>query len=226
MADNDANNAGAGAGNGADANANANNSNAGNQNNGADNQPKVPDGYIPGAKFAEVNDELKRYKKAEEERNAAEKQAAEAKMIEDKKYEEVLKAKDGEIETVKAQYQNSIKLVAFTTAALKEGVMDAQDAFKLADLSQLKVNDDGTIEGMDEIVKKLKETKPYLFGAGQPKPPVGAPSNPADGNGAQAANANGKITHKESDVKNPEYYAKNKKDIGLAYTEGRVLLGQ
>lgn len=47
-------------------------------------------------------------------------------------------------------------------AALKAGMVDL-DGLKLADLSTVKLNDQGEVEGADELMTKLKETKPYLF---------------------------------------------------------------
>jgi hypothetical protein len=62
-------------------------------------------------------------------------------------------------------------------AALKAGMVDL-DGLKLADLSKVKLLEDGTIEGADELMAAMKEAKPYLFGAptgtshnGTPPPP-------------------------------------------------------
>ncbi len=47
--------------------------------------------------------------------------------------------------------------------AIKAGMVDL-DGLKLADLSKVKLNDAGEVEGADELMKALKEAKPYLFG--------------------------------------------------------------
>lgn len=48
-------------------------------------------------------------------------------------------------------------------AALKAGMIDL-DGLKLADLSKVKLNDKGEIEGAEALMEDLKKTKPYLFG--------------------------------------------------------------
>ncbi|PUA19590.1 hypothetical protein [Glaciimonas sp. PCH181] len=48
------------------------------------------------------------------------------------------------------------------TVALKAGMIDL-DGLKLADLSLVKLNDAGDVEGADALMASLKESKPYLF---------------------------------------------------------------
>lgn len=48
-------------------------------------------------------------------------------------------------------------------AALKAGMVDV-DGLKLADLTKVKLNADGEVEGADELMADLKKTKPFLFG--------------------------------------------------------------
>lgn len=61
-------------------------------------------------------------------------------------------------------------------AALKAGMVDL-DGLKLADLSGVKLNDTGEVEGAEALMEALKKSKPYLFGApssstpGSPPPP-------------------------------------------------------
>ena len=46
--------------------------------------------------------------------------------------------------------------------ALREGLVDL-DGLKLLDLSKIIQKEDGTFEGVDEVFKAARETKPYLF---------------------------------------------------------------
>lgn len=46
--------------------------------------------------------------------------------------------------------------------AMKEGLID-MDAFKMADLSSVKLSENGEIEGLEAAINELKSTKPYLF---------------------------------------------------------------
>lgn len=48
-------------------------------------------------------------------------------------------------------------------AAVKAGMVDL-DGLKLADLTKVKLNADGEVEGADELMADLKKTKPFLFG--------------------------------------------------------------
>ncbi len=47
--------------------------------------------------------------------------------------------------------------------AVKAGVVDL-DVLKLVDLSKLKINDQGEVEGGAELITALKESKPHFFG--------------------------------------------------------------
>ena len=50
--------------------------------------------------------------------------------------------------------------------ALKAGMIDL-DGLKLADLTKVTLEADGTIKGADEMLEQLKKDKPYLFGQQQ-----------------------------------------------------------
>ena len=47
-------------------------------------------------------------------------------------------------------------------AALKAGMHDL-DGLKLADMTKVTLEADGTVKGADELMAALKEAKPYLF---------------------------------------------------------------
>jgi hypothetical protein len=48
--------------------------------------------------------------------------------------------------------------------ALRAGMVDL-DGLKLADLSTVKLNDAGEVEGAGELMEAMKKAKPWLFGA-------------------------------------------------------------
>ena len=67
------------------------------------------------------------------------------------------------------------------TAALKAGMVDL-DGLKLADLSTVKLNAAGEVEGADALMDAMKKAKPYLFGAansstGTKAPPATSPTS-------------------------------------------------
>ncbi len=47
--------------------------------------------------------------------------------------------------------------------AKNAGIIDYDDFLKLADTSKLSITDSGDVKGAADLVKSLKETKPYLF---------------------------------------------------------------
>ena len=53
-------------------------------------------------------------------------------------------------------------LAELKAAALKAGMIDL-DGLKLADISSVKLNDKGELEGADALMSSLKTAKPYLF---------------------------------------------------------------
>ena len=104
---------------------------------------------------AELRGENATYRtKAKEE--AAKREAAEAAA---KKAAEDADAKVKE--TASAADQRIIR-AELKAEALKAGMVDL-DGLKLADLSKVKLNDKGEVEGAEEMMKALKESKPYLF---------------------------------------------------------------
>jgi hypothetical protein len=61
--------------------------------------------------------------------------------------------------------------------AIKAGIVDI-DGLSLADLSAVKLNDAGEVEGAEALIEALKKAKPYLFGTQSTSsthkpPPVG-----------------------------------------------------
>jgi hypothetical protein len=63
-------------------------------------------------------------------------------------------------------------------AAVKAGMTD-MDFLKLADLSKVKLGDDGEVIGADELMASLKKSKPHWFGEPSSSHP-GKPPKPGD----------------------------------------------
>jgi hypothetical protein len=83
------------------------------------------------------------------------------------------------------------------TVALKAGMIDL-DGLKLADLSVVKINDKGEVVGADALITKLKEAKPYLFGAATSTTNTNTPTPPPNtGEGKKAKD----MTPAERDAK-------------------------
>lgn len=69
----------------------------------------------------------------------------------------------------KSQLQANVKL------AVAKEANDANDILFFVNTESLKLNEDGSVEGLDEQLKTLKESKPYLFNTSsqQQTPPPG-----------------------------------------------------
>lgn len=171
---------------------------------------------VPYDEFAKARSERKealdKLRVLEDEKKKAE----ESKLAEEGKYKELSETKDRELAETKSKYETSLKKVRFAELALKEGVVNVDDAFRLSSLEAVTIADDGSIVGMEDVVTKIKEEKPYLFG--EQNQSLGGGSNPPkDGD-----TMGGKRVYKQSQIEDPEFYAKNKADIIKAYGEGRV----
>jgi hypothetical protein len=70
---------------------------------------------------------------------------------------------DKKISDASAAADQRIIRAELKAAALKAGMVDL-DGLKLADLTKVKMNDKGEIEGADALMDEMKKAKPYLFG--------------------------------------------------------------
>lgn len=121
-------------------------------------------GYVPKTRFDEVNEEKKTLQTAkkqaeddlEELRKSAGDNAQLAQQIAD------LQAAAKQKDTEYAQQLKALRL----SNAIRIGITDAQDAdivAGLVDQSKLILGDDGKVTGLEEQLKTLRESKPFLF---------------------------------------------------------------
>jgi hypothetical protein len=107
-------------------------------------------------------------------RREAAKHRTDAKAARDE-IERVKAAAEAEKEAIRVQARTEAEQrvirAELKAAALKAGMVDL-DGLKLLDLSSVKLNDNGEIDGADALMAAAKTSKPYLFGA------VGNTSNP------------------------------------------------
>ena len=94
---------------------------------------------------------------------------------------EALTAVKAGYETRLADTQKSVRALHLNTEATKLqaelGIIDLEAAMKLADMSEVKITDDGKVEGMKEALEAVLEAKPYLKGQLEKQKPFGG--NPA-----------------------------------------------
>ena len=126
-------------------------------------------GFVPKNRFDEVNEEKKNLqtakKKAEDDLEALKKTAGSNEELTKQitELQEAAKQKD-------AEYAAQIKAMKLSNA-IRLGITDAQDAELVAGLvDQTKVilGDDGKVTGLEEQLKALRESKPFLFKAKEP----------------------------------------------------------
>lgn len=98
----------------------------------------------------------------DEHKTAAERAAAEA---------------EGKVKEAHTAAEQRVIRAELKAEALKAGMVDL-DGLKLADLSKVKINDAGEVEGATELMEELKKAKPYLFGTTQNSSTPGNPPNP------------------------------------------------
>lgn len=70
---------------------------------------------------------------------------------------------DNKIKEANTAADQRIIRAELKAAALKAGMVDL-DGLKLADLTKVKMNDKGEIEGAEALMEDMKKAKPYLFG--------------------------------------------------------------
>ncbi len=75
------------------------------------------------------------------------------------------KEADDKIAAATATANERIVRAELKAAAIKAGMVDL-DGLKLADLSKVKLNDAGEVEGADALMEEMKKAKPYLFSTG------------------------------------------------------------
>lgn len=65
-----------------------------------------------------------------------------------------------------AKFKDGMLVNAVKLAAIKANARDAGDVLSLIDKGKLTLKDDNSVDGLDDQLKALKDTKAYLFGDG------------------------------------------------------------
>lgn len=134
--------------------------------------------------YDDLKAKLSEYEKAEEERKKAE--MSEQERLEAERAEALRRVEEAETKSAEALKKANERLIRaeFRVLAKDAGIRaDAlDDAFKLADFSEVEVGDDGSVSGVDAVIKSLKESKPWLSETQKQDVPrtVGNPSGGGD----------------------------------------------
>lgn len=88
-------------------------------------------------------------------------------------------ALERQLSEVQARTEARLIRAELKTEAVRAGMIDL-DGLKLVDLTKVKLNQDGELDGASELMAQLKKAKPWLFGSpssssGAIPPPAQAP---------------------------------------------------
>lgn len=87
-------------------------------------------------------------------------------------------ALERQLAAVRQDAEARLVLTELKAEALRAGIVDI-DGLKLADMSTVKLNENGDVDGAAALVARLKRDKPWLFlGASSSSPAVPPPAQP------------------------------------------------
>lgn len=115
------------------------------------------------ADYDELKTKLSEYEKAEEERKQAEMTEVERLQAQLEKKETAEQELSEQLEAIRNQAKQERINNEFIKQATANNVAYVDAAIKLADLSSVDVDDDGNINGVDEVIAKLVEDNPFLL---------------------------------------------------------------
>lgn len=127
-------------------------------------------------KLAEAEAKAKQFEEAEKKRQ-------QDSLSETDRLKAEAEAAKSEAAKARQEGQETLKRAAFMVAAKEAGAANADHAYKLADLSQVTVDAQGNVQGIDGAIGGLKKSAAYLFGtpetpsagSGGGNPPGGTP---------------------------------------------------
>lgn len=163
-------------------------------------------------RFKSLNERAKKADELERQQQEAERKAAEKQG----KFKDLYKSAEERATKAEAALKQTRIENAATLAAAKLGVIDPAAAIKLMDQSSITVSDDGTISGVEDAVKALQQSSPYLFKTPAQGSVGDGNTNPGNGANNQAS----EFTY--SQIQDLEFYKKNQAAIDKAVAEGRI----
>ena len=127
------------------------------------------------------------------------------------------RAEKAEAERAKAIEEANARLMraAFMAEAAKVGAAHPEDAFMLADLSEVSISDDGAVSGAEEAVTALVEAGRLVL-SGKPRAPGldGGAGSGQRSTGDQVALSEAELKQAQKLGVTPEEYAKQKRKSG------------
>lgn len=145
-------------------------------------------GYVDKNKYENLLNEKESLKSQIESRDE---QLKELKKVNPEELKETIARLQKENEDVKADFErknHELKVnSAVDLALLKEGAKNSRAVRALLDLniSEAKFNEDGSLQGLSDIIKGIKESDSYLFESNEPS--TGFKGQPAEPSGSDGA---------------------------------------
>lgn len=144
----------------------------------------------------------------------------ETKMKEKEEYKELYEQEKKGHDGAKARNKEMAIRSKFISEISKKSPLDADDAYRLADLSHVEVDSEsGEVIGMSDVVDSLTESKSYLFDTGKKSVNAGAKSQEA---AADPETANKEFTPADIAAMSSETFAENKDAITAAQQAGLI----
>ena len=112
-----------------------------------------------------ANSESMTRRKRLEELEAAEAERAAAQLSEVEKAKRLAADAEAKAQAAEERLRTARLRNAVVVAASKLNFYDPEDAFRLADLGDAQVGDDGKVTGVEDALKALAKTKPHLVKA-------------------------------------------------------------
>jgi hypothetical protein len=174
-------------------------------------------------KYADYDDlkaQLEELRKVDEERKRAEMSEIERYKADLEKALNERQTFEQELEKLRESVKQERIKNAFITAATSANIAYIDDAFRLADLSAVTIDDDGNVVGIEDAIKTLVEHKPFLLAQAKKEPkPIGESTNAkSDKSDKSAEQLLKEAAEKARRTGRPEdlaAYAKLKRELGL-----------
>ena len=201
--------------------ANNSNDNA-NQNQGGDkgNDGKGHEPMIPKSRLDEESTKRKELEKWKADREKADQEAEQKRLEEQGKFKELADKEKARADELETKYQKNAKVNALKLEAIKNGTLDADAVVALANLEEIKLSEDGSVDttSVTAIIENMKANKKYLFGeGGNNNTNIGA------NGGAPNGGSNTTPTFKRSQLSDPKFYKDNRDAILQAQREGKIV---
>ena len=171
--------------------------------------------------FKKLNEKAKTAQAELDEIKKEKEKEAQKKLKEEGKYQELLEAKEKEIESIRSNLSETLLNNEVISIASKLKVLDTEAVVKLIDRDKLETDKDGKYLNTEEVVKDLLNSKPYLVGA-----TANESSNIGSGVNTTTDSQNGDFVMTKSELqarlKDHNWYTENKDKIEVWQKEGRI----